>query len=56
VFSFVGANTIDVGSCYRKHRWDDETLERLVAANQENRVDPAPEYRILRNSWWNLRP
>jgi hypothetical protein len=52
---FAGAGGIDVGSCYLKQSWDDETLERLVAANKETLVDPEPSYRILRGSWWLLR-
>jgi hypothetical protein len=52
---FVGSDRISVGSCYFKSTFDEATLEALVTANQETEVDPPPDKRYLRGSWWNLR-
>ena len=52
---FVGVDRISVGSCYLKSNWDEATLDRLVAANQQASVDPEPGRRYLRGSWWDIR-
>lgn len=51
---FAGTNRISVGSCYQKASWDDETLDRLVAAN-DNPLDPEPTRRYSRGAWWDVR-
>jgi hypothetical protein len=52
---FVGTNRISIGSCYLKSTWDDETLARLVAANEQVTLDPEPTRRYSRGAWWDLR-
>jgi hypothetical protein len=52
---FVGSDRISVGSCYYKSNFDEPTLEALVTTNREVEVDPPPDKRYLRGSWWNVR-
>lgn len=52
---FAGTNRISVGSCYLKATFDDDALERLVAANADTETDPTPDLRYLRSTWWHIR-
>lgn len=52
---FVGVDRISIGSAYQKANWDDVTLDRVAAANQQASVDPEPARRYLRGAWWDLR-
>jgi hypothetical protein len=38
-----------------KASWDEATLDRVVAANQQASIDPEPARRVLRGAWWDLR-
>jgi hypothetical protein len=52
---FVGFDRISVGSCYLRSSFDDATLSIVETVNWELEVDPSPDKRYLRGSWWDLR-
>jgi hypothetical protein len=52
---FVGTDRITVGSCYLKSNYPEDVLDAVATVNQEFEVEPPPDRRYLRGTWWDLR-